>query len=137
MFRIILNNMKLIKLGIGEDYGDKTDSRYINSNLTKEELEEAYKIGTNIIGFDFCEDVAAESEDMCMTQRHFKAISKHITLKGGWEDYYQQSENSTIDLDTNSFCRIFLKIAKLGNPEFDYKFVEIDTIEIGGYGLHN
>ena len=60
-------------------------------------------------------------------------VNNNIVLKS--ENSWDNSDSENININVYEFCKASLAIAKLGNPELEYKELNIPTINLGGYGL--
>ena len=115
-----------INLVIGDwshDGHEKTETVTVSSNLTIKEIEKAFKIGVNKLGFDItkcCEDY----EDHVLPKKANDALKK-AGFKGVDEEGYFYE----------TFADIYLFTVKQGDDSFKYKIVTNQTINIGGYGL--
>ena len=133
--------MVKISIVVGDwsgDGHDKTENTLIESNLIQEDLLEAFKIGTERIGFDLTK-CCTDYEDNDVTE-HIEQIKplfdNSITLmeEHGIEESYRTPGNWIVY--SYGYLEIYLRICKLGNPQFEYtKAEEDDSIQIGGYGL--
>lgn len=133
-----------ITLVVGDPSNDghgRSESVQILSNLTPEQMWEAYKKATEKIGFDFCEKVARTYEDSYIEQDIFQKLCDAgmncLGIQKDLERYDEDDEDSKWILDAVSYSQIFLAIVLLGNPEFCGRIVEDNskTMRIGGYGL--
>jgi len=118
----------LISLLVGDWGGDgheKSESFLVESNLSAEQIEEAYQKGSKILGFDFREWVGADYGDRELDDAHKASLIKHKCM----------GKKETYGWDIELHIRIFLNIVKLGNNAFHYMFSQIPTIVVGGYGL--
>ena len=125
-----MNN--LIRLIAGDFSGDGHNRTFIStikSNLTKEQIAKAYERGSDILGINFQEQCCDKYEECCITEQEALILKQH-----GIIDNEDVEEVQSFILD-DFFCEIWLKIAKLGSPNFQYEFFDIDCIPIGGYGL--
>jgi hypothetical protein len=131
--------MSRIKLVIGDwscDGHEKSDDYYIESNLSKKEIEKAYKKGTKLLGFDFSEEIAECYEDSTLPKDKWEKF-KELGYTGGFDSEDQADENG-VNIWLEEFLDLYLFIIQLGNPDFKYELVEEeDTIHIGGYGLYH
>jgi hypothetical protein len=125
------------------DGHDKTTRIMIESNLTLEDVEAAFKNGSELIGFDFTKECCADYEETDITN-HIKKIKTLFTkdeLKGDRLEeefdispHWQNKDEFIIGVD--GFVGVYLRICKLGNKQFQYKKIEEnESITIGGYGL--
>lgn len=129
--------MNRIKLVIGDwsrDGHEKSETFVIESNLTKKEIEKAFKKGTKLINIDFtkyCEEYEDSSIPMEVASDLFKLGFDMNSI----DDYDQFSK--TVCLDPTSYMMIYLFLAQKGNPNFGYTIIDenLDEIHIGGYGL--
>lgn len=83
------------------------------------------KVAIEKLGFDFCKDACAECDESSLTSQQTQALNKNGIE---WE-----CDGSDLDLDL--YFEIYLKIIKLGNPNFVYEDVSLPHINIGAYGL--
>ena len=128
----------IIKIEIGDWSGDGhgiSEVHIIYTNLTHEEMLEAYKIAVDKLGFDFCKEVCSNYEEITISDpKKIKALKKHvIDLEAG---NFQKDEKGYW-LDDDRFFDIYFRMIKLGNPSFVYedKTMELPWISIGGYGV--
>lgn len=124
------NNIVLVVGDWSHDGHERTDQISIVSNLNAKQIEEAYKLGTQIMNFDFQKTVCTDYEDNFLDEED-SAILKSFGINQHDEECQGCYLNSEI------FAEIWMQIAKLGNPLLEYKFVssKANTINIGGYGL--
>lgn len=130
----------MINLVVGDWSGDghnKTEQSTIKCNIEKKELEKAYKKGTKKIGFDLTQEVCEEYEDMSMPI----TIAEKLKAAGIDPLEYAEQEEGREDMsfsyDWIAFIKLWLRIAKLGNPNLEYDMSSSDNqnINVGGYGL--
>jgi hypothetical protein len=120
----------------------------ISSNLTKNEIEAAYQVGSEKLGFDFMDEVAADYEDNLLEPTKLKKMVENgLAIDRLFKyDHEREKVQAAIDgraseeigLWTESYATIYLFIVKLGNPSFEYEVLPRDVkpeIYIGGYGL--
>lgn len=142
-----------INLMIGDWSGDgheKTSEIPIRSNLTADEILEAYMKGVVRLGVNLEADVCCGYEDDKLpieVYRVFEAAGFGVReWPLGWmgkplsdsarkelEDRVAKDEN--ICLEDGTFAGLYLFTAKIGNPDFRYELVEYKSLCIGGYGL--
>jgi hypothetical protein len=154
-----------VNLLLGDQSGDghgKTNIVSIQSNLDAFSVAEAYEKGVEIIGVDLINDVAEGYEDNTLVQSDFDKLVKHgftfeedssledLDEDDDIEDFDDELESDLeleedddllndeepIHLYEDTFVRIYLFIAKTGNPDFEYHLTDVNNIiAIGGYGL--
>ncbi|MBC8427485.1 MAG: hypothetical protein H8D97_01195 [Proteobacteria bacterium] len=134
------NSMRhIIKLVIGDcsrkDGHNMHENILIKSNLNKIWIDRAYEEASAILGFCFIEEVATEYEEPIAPKYVITKLRKAFN-----EPNLLMSENDNdrqnYYINTEQYLDSFLKIIKLGHPEFKYKFINHDEyIMIGGYGL--
>lgn len=115
-----------------------TKTRTICSPLSNEDMNAAYKSGSEILGFNFITDVAAEYEDSSLSMEKLTKLRSHniATWKFEDEEYAEEGEVlESVGLNPENYSEIYLEIIKLGNPDFSYETLEGKNISIGGYGL--
>jgi len=124
--------------------GDKrnhTDTVIIKTNFTIKQLKSAYIKGAKKIGFDLSKSICTAFDD---TQICFEDYSKLMDAGLIMKEIFKQEkyliqkikyeDNLLVDID--SFAKIWLFIAKLGNKNFNYKIQNVkNVINIGGKGL--
>jgi hypothetical protein len=110
----------------------------IRSNLTKSEIEEAYRKGIQKVGVSFIEEIGAKYEDYTGCEFNEEDFGKledaGIDTSDIDEDVYAPGGYRIFE---KGFVNIYLSLVKLGNPEFKWDQVSADEnhIRIGGYGL--
>lgn len=125
----------LVHLVIGDwsdDGHGKTDSVFIESNLTALQIEEAYsQFFTNNLELalykDFCEDY----DDVRLPEKLATFLLEAGLIMQGYID----TENFIVNQD--EYVQIYLFIVKLARPDFKYSLIEIPKCNIGGYGFFN
>ena len=93
------------------------------SNVPKEEVEQAYEVGSVILGFDFANKCCENYEENTISEAtYIKLKEAGINVDGlsAWDDEY------TLDADT--FARIIVDIIKLGNDSIELEIVPPDVI---------
>lgn len=122
-----------INLVVGDASGDGHNIRetiLVSSSLDKKRLEKAYEKGAKIACVDLQNDVCSEYEDSAITND----VCEKLKLVGIDVDH---EEGDEVEIDADFFAELYMRIAKLGDPELEYDFpsVNIAEIDIGGYGL--
>jgi hypothetical protein len=110
-----------------DDGHGKTATFVITSNLDGSGIEKAYQAGTKILGFDFSETVCEDYGDTSLPISVLEKLVEH-----GFDKSTLECEDS---LWRDSFRDIYLFIVKLGEPNFEFSFILLDSLKIGGYGL--
>jgi hypothetical protein len=129
-------NMKtshIVELVVGDwsnsSHG-KTRNFLISSNLPGTKVCKAYWDGVAILGFNPEDFVAAYGN---------KTLSRAFAIKliklGIEDSEWSWDANGNVDIYPGLFADIWLFVAKLGNPEFEFEKVEAYTVGIGGCGL--
>jgi hypothetical protein len=121
--------MPIIELVAGDWSGDghcKKETFVIESNLGARLVQRAFALGSFKLGFDLTRDVAERYNHSMSDEKVAKL--KEAGFDGDIDFKWLTAEN---------FKEMYLFIAKLGNPQFRYKFPvkSNSTICIGGYGL--
>jgi hypothetical protein len=145
------NKMKnLINLEVGDssDTGHGIHTSYvIRSNFSKKEINKSYKTAVKNAGFDLVKKICAEYEDYQIPEKYREkllAIPEIYNLLKSWQEESDVDEEVTsnslfsFDVEDHSWVEIFLAFTKFGNPNFEYEILdnsELETINIGGYGL--
>jgi hypothetical protein len=123
-----------IQLVMGDWSGDghcQTETVYIRSNLSKEELKQAYLKGVDITGVHLTSGIARNYEDSIFPQ---DAVDSLVKFGFKPSEFLGDDEDDWI-VYTDGFYLIWLFIAKIGNPELEWEEAKSDSLEIGGYGL--
>lgn len=132
-----------------DDGHGKADYFVLLSSLSQEEVAAAYERGSKKVGFDLCNDVAESYDDRSIEVSKIKSLlSLGFIVEEDdfdWPGMYSEPEVSFEEalenLDSlqiegsDVFARIYFFIVKLGNPFFEYSFMD-DRLCIGGYGLY-
>ena len=136
------------------------EEHFAKSNYSSEEISKAYKSATELLGFDYVKEIAAEFMDSSISCKYTGKLLKHGILTPSdfgyseeeWKEYIDSiSENGSFDyedlnedfydLDQDKFVDIFVKIIKLILPDFELIEVTVPTngflneLEGAGYGL--
>jgi hypothetical protein len=130
--------MYTINLVIGDwshDGHGKSDHFTIESNLTTKEMNQAYKSGSIILGFDFVKTVARDYEDNMLRGEAYDTMVEHGILEGISFDDHNEEEGYA-SLWTEDYAEIYLRIVALGSDSFGYKKINGANLNIGGYGLY-
>lgn len=129
---------KLVTLTIGDWANDghgRTHRVNIRTNLSKPAIETAYKKGTQLLGFDFQEEVARGYEDNELPAEYYqRLVLAGLPVEDIFGPDSVEDENRYLDYDT--YWLIWVFIVKLGDPSFRWKQVmQGSDIKIRGYGL--
>lgn len=140
-------NLQLVLGDWSHDGHNQTDFILLNTNLSKDEIKDAYALAIKKLGFDFTQEVCSEYEDNLLYEKHLDLLLLQGFKIGdlGLLDEYSKKEAvkffnkkiKTLKLYTEEYLNIYLFIIKLGNPNFKYKIIEDSWIDIGGYGLYS
>lgn len=121
--------MQTIKLVVGDWSGDGhnvTHTYFIEANYTSNEIEEAYqKFLTDRELYEPCE----EYEDAKLDDYFLAALAEaNIDISDMEINFYSGRD----------FCEFYLRVAKhtLTNLEWNFLMEDIQTINVGGYGLY-
>jgi len=94
-------------------------------------LSSKYQAGEKELGIEFSSKVALEKNDLPVSV-YSKLVKAGINMK---DIELDDSVEGQLHLDPSSFSKIWLAIAKLGNPKFDYEEVfKQGSVHTGGYG---
>ncbi len=140
--------MNVVVLSVGDPGGDGHgihSNVRISCNLTSKELEAAFKKGEEIIGIRFA-DQFSEYDSRQLPPDMIKKMSKffdtgfddladHVPNLDD-DDYDEGDYGFGEDIFSDDYINLWLKIAKVGNPQLAYEFCEQEQgIDIGGYGI--
>ena len=119
----------------------------VASNLTRDQLIEAYKAGVAAVGLDPQEEVACDYEENWVTIDQWRKLeASGMALKDVFGDkscleFKEAKRNVEIGeqftLYPEDFVRMWMFVANKGNPDLRYE-IRLDdpaVINIGGYGL--
>ena len=128
-------NMDVITLIVGDlgDGHEKKEETNIFCNLTNNELEDAFKKGEKIIGIRFS-DKFSDYRDHKLPASMIKKMTKSFDIDFVSSEDLKDSDY--IILMCGEYLDLWLKIAKVGNPELVYEICKSNPyLYIGGYGL--
>jgi hypothetical protein len=135
-----LNSMtNTIDLVIGDwsdDGHGETETVTIKSNFNSVWMGRAYEQASVILGFCFVTDVAYEYETPYISMELITKL-REVLEEPNLLDGDIDPEAECIGIEVDEYLDIYLKIIKLGEPDFKYKVLgqENEVINIGGYGL--
>ena len=129
---------------LGDPSGDghaNTSDYHMVSNYSAEEIDEAYKKATEILGFNFVEKVGLEYEDNELHEPYLSILIEKGIIKK--EDYkYEYDDKTLLDiyLDESNFIDIFKNICKLVLPDLvinrrNLEEQQISSLEGAAYGI--
>jgi hypothetical protein len=129
-----------ICLTVGDWSGDgheQSDNFYILSSLDKDSLAAAYKKGVEAIGFDLKKELD-EYEEGVISSDKLRLLSKHGLLSDWGFDEEKLSEDWELYHEIDTYAELWLRIAKVGDPQLEFELVEDNapTLHIGGYGIY-
>ena len=130
------------KLVIGDWSHDghcQEETYMISSNLTRDEISDAYEKCVNKIGINLTKDIAGNYENnMILKDDINKFISAgHVVSDEYFKEQLAENKNKEYWLEPKVFFDLYLFTVKAGNSKFKYKIIDEDCpiINIGGYGL--
>lgn len=130
-----------VTLTIGDwsdDGHGKTERFVINTNLTVDQIQQAYKAGSKKLGFNFVDECCHDYEDNILNKNIVdKLMANGLDDHLKKEQYTLYLENEEAHSNTKLHSIIYCFIVSLGNPKFTYEFLEqkVSNINIDGYGL--
>lgn len=113
----------IIKLRVGDPFD--SNGHLVESNLSPREIDEAYSKGQEIVGIDIDLRTHFNSSDE-LTDEVYEALSYHININ---------DLSDVFHISPSEWLGLYLKIAKLGNPEFEYSWADPLDYYIGGEAL--
>ena len=127
-----------IELIAGDPSGDghkMTDNLIISSNLTRDQIRHAYKVGTALVGFDLTKEVAADYEDSTISYERLMQLKNAGVDLSDWN--LPEDEDEPVEFCCTEFFDLYLAIVKLGSSEFEYTEMDSqsESIYVGGYGF--
>lgn len=141
---------KNITLVVGDWSGDGhsiTKTIDIKTNVTTGELLEAYQAGVKKIGIDLSKQICSEYGDFRISYDQFLKLIAFSELYDVFSEECEEeikaiktqedfTESDCNYLDYEKYAKLYLGVAKVGNPTIKYKFAtKTQRINIGGYGL--
>jgi hypothetical protein len=119
------------------DGHEQSDDIYILSSLDKDSLAAAYKKGVEAIGFDLEKELDRYEEGV-ISSDNVRLLSKHGLLNDWGFDEEKLSEDWELYHEIDTYAELWLRIAKIGNLQLEFEFVDEDTptLHIGGYGIY-
>jgi hypothetical protein len=121
-----------IKLIVGDwsnDGHNMSDEIVIFSNIDATHIREAFRLGTDVIGFDLLRE--------CDDYEQYQLSAKALTcINDQFGDLYRLTIEPDGSIKATTYVDLYLAITKLGNAEFEWQLQHYSaTIDIGGYGL--
>lgn len=132
----MLYQINLVLGDWSDDGHGKTQTKTVRCNLTLEELEKAYIRGSEIVGFNLCDEVAVEYGDSTLEAPYVAMLKEHGC--NFLPDDALEKDGSCC-LYGELFANIFMFVCERGaDPELAWEFSKENTnYHIGGYGLFN
>jgi len=112
-----------------------TNSTIIKSNLDKDQIEESYRAGVKIVGFDLKEECCRKYEDDLIAADYIEKLKDNginVEFEG---DYEGADLSKGIHVTPGEYTEVYLCVCKIGNPNFDYKLIDTPEVHIRGYGM--
>lgn len=131
-----MNKIKLVAGDWSSDGHGMTEVIWIESNLNINDLKKAFKKGCKITNVKF-ENVAASYQDSTISIEDVAKLEKFGFDISKYSEDEEPDDDAWILRDIDAFCDIWLWIAKIGNPDFQYNMIHVNepAINIGGYGF--
>src|SRR5688572_21393986 len=118
-----------------QDGHNLTESFTVESNLSKEEVEKAYKKGTKALKVSIA-DLCNDYSDNAIPKLTY---NKFVSLKPSIEELGWKCEEDDKDgirrIGPDEFAEMYFVTVKAGNKNFKWTYVKSGHIHIGGYGL--
>ena len=115
----------------------KTDTHLINSSLSKDDMEKAYKAGCELIGFDMVETLCEGYEEGSIEKKTVEAFASSgldlLALADKW-DREEYAEHGVLAV-SGLWVAMWLHICKLGAADLVAFHITKANVNIGGYGL--
>ncbi len=135
-----------IVLTVGDwsnDGHNQSDDYNLMCNAPRPAIIDAYKKGTQLLGFSLVEDCCVNYEEMLIDKEKVKTLIEHGIVeywngKDGIEDPMRITHDEQFRIDelgSQEWARLYMKIVQLGEPWIEFEFIKAACIEIGGYGL--
>ena len=129
---------------LGDPGGDghaNTSDYHMISNYPAQEIDEAYKKATEILGFNFVKKIGINHQDNELHEPYFSILVEKGIIKE--EDYkYEYDGKTLLDtyLDESDFIDIFKSICKLVLPDLvinrrNLEEQQISSLEGTAYGI--
>ena len=122
-----------------DDGHGKTDTHLINSSLSKDDMEKAYKAGCEVIGFDMVDSLCEEYEQGSVEKETVEAFASSgldlLALADKWdrEEYAEHGGLSVRGL----WVAMWLHVCRLGAADLVAFHIAEANVNIGGYGLRS
>lgn len=123
-----------------DDGHGKTDTYLINSSLSKDDMEKAYKAGCEVIGFDMVDSLCEEYEQGSIEKEAVEAFASSgldlLALADKW-DREEYAEHGGLSVrGRHLWVPMWIHICRLGASSLVAIATHDETnINIGGYGL--
>lgn len=126
-----------------DDGHGKTKTFHIQCNYSVEEITEAYKKATSILGFDYVEDVCSEYEERYINPDEARILIEHGIISSEdleSEDYYSVKKGSYWIDECGDYVDIFFEIIRLVLFDCEWHIADYNEkcllpLEGAGYGL--
>jgi len=128
----------IIEMMLGDcsyDGHEKTQSLFIECNVTEEEITLAYKKGVIEVGLDLEKEVATEYNEPYIYDDQVKILSEAGFVFDDLRENHDNKMRWYVDWD--EFFRMYMFLVEKGNPSIEWKRVKFDVVIMGGYGLFN
>ncbi len=126
---------EVISAVVGDWSGDgheKTETIVFCSNLGPKEINNTYKAGAKVIGFDLIDDVAVDYEDNILRKEH----SDQLLVSGfDLSSFESGDKDGEFYLYKEDFFKIWIYFLKLGDANFKFSTINTFEVTIGGYGF--
>ncbi len=115
---------------------ESSDRITITTDYNAEQIKTAFAKGVEKLGFNITEFCNVDAEGTIPLKYADKLILHGFPIDI-LSDYVfsVKCEFDNVSLNTYEFANIYLFTAKLGDSNFTYQELEIETIQIGGGGL--
>jgi hypothetical protein len=147
-----MNLKHVIALMLGdlpcEDGG--RDTFYVHTSHPAVELSAAFELGTGQVGYDLTEKVAAEENDNTITAAQLQRLldlGLQVDLEHDellWEGCFDDkpisfeealTARALFSMGEEMYIKLYMFIARLGEPTLEYKLLDLEQVRIGGGGL--
>lgn len=116
-----------------DGHGQTSIHVYI-SNKNHKEVKEAYKNGSDKLGFDFREECCRQYEENYVYREHLEKLIE-FGLSNDEKLSNLDMEKGSWKLSIDNFVETWVFICRLGDPSLIIEKAVTSNINIGGYGL--
>ena len=132
-----IHKINLVVGDWSDDGHGKTHTESIRSNLSKQEIEDAYERGIFKLDERSITDYCKEYESSSAPMEFLNILEGHGFEVSKIEEYKESCDNDYdfCLINVKEYVDIYMFICEIGNNKLAWERVKGDNLNIGGYGL--